>query len=326
MKTEDKILKQFEFYFSDSNLPNDKFLRSQVANNTEGYVNLDIVASFKRVQDLSKDHKEIIEALKKSKMLEVSEDGKMVRRVTPLPETNSMLARTIYCKGLPSDSTIESVESLFKGLSVACVRLRRNKESREFKGSAFIEFTGEDEMQKALKSEITINSQKLLVVTKREYDASKLQERNEKKLKEKKLKYSKDIEDYKKRFGITGNGLFVKVTGLSKGELKGDTLKEKFTPYGEVAYVDYPVPMKDSKQDDYTICFARFKDTTGASNMVKEFQEKEIKLQENRCVATLLNEKEEDAYLVSLVVRQNEKRGQKRKNKFRGKNEKKKRE
>lgn len=33
---ENKIIKQVEFYFSDSNLPRDKFLRSLVANHPEG--------------------------------------------------------------------------------------------------------------------------------------------------------------------------------------------------------------------------------------------------------------------------------------------------
>src|SRR4051794_1960828 len=90
MSTEEKVLKQFEFYFSDSNLPNDKFLRSQVANNLEGFVSIDLLASFKRIQDLTKDIKVVISALSKSKMLEVDQEGKNVRRITPLPETNSM--------------------------------------------------------------------------------------------------------------------------------------------------------------------------------------------------------------------------------------------
>ncbi len=34
--TSNKIREQVEFYFSDSNLPKDKFLRSLVANNPEG--------------------------------------------------------------------------------------------------------------------------------------------------------------------------------------------------------------------------------------------------------------------------------------------------
>ena len=35
-EVERKIQEQVEFYFSDSNLPKDKFLRSLVANNPEG--------------------------------------------------------------------------------------------------------------------------------------------------------------------------------------------------------------------------------------------------------------------------------------------------
>merc|ERR1719330_743892 len=69
---------------------------------------------FKRLSDLSKDEKVIVEALKQSKagLLEVSEDGSKIRRdpAIPLPENTEesrklLEARTAYAKGFPKENT-----------------------------------------------------------------------------------------------------------------------------------------------------------------------------------------------------------------------------
>jgi len=110
---EDKVCKQIEFYFSDSNLPKDKFLRSLVANHPEGYVEVSTISSFKRVQSLTTDNKKIISSIKKSKMLELDKEEKLVRRSTPLPENNTYDQRTAYVKGFPIDTTLDFLLGFF---------------------------------------------------------------------------------------------------------------------------------------------------------------------------------------------------------------------
>ena len=51
---ESKILKQVEFYFSDSNLPKDKFLLEETKKN-EGWVALSTLMSFSRMKQLTED-------------------------------------------------------------------------------------------------------------------------------------------------------------------------------------------------------------------------------------------------------------------------------
>lgn len=43
-----KLLNQIEFYFSDSNILKDKFIKSQIDSNPDGYVDLSIIASFNK--------------------------------------------------------------------------------------------------------------------------------------------------------------------------------------------------------------------------------------------------------------------------------------
>lgn len=81
-----EILKQVEFYFSDANLPRDKFLwqLTQSDPKGEGWVSISQIASFKRMQRF-KPVENIVAALRQSKeLLEVSVDGAFVRRKKPL--------------------------------------------------------------------------------------------------------------------------------------------------------------------------------------------------------------------------------------------------
>lgn len=48
------------------------------------------------MRQLTDDIKTVVEALKKSKMLEVSKDETMVRRTTQLPEVDTSDVRSIY--------------------------------------------------------------------------------------------------------------------------------------------------------------------------------------------------------------------------------------
>jgi len=99
----DEILKQVEFYFSDANLPRDKFLwtLTQSDPKKEGWVSIKQIASFKRMQRFQ-PLESIVESLRKSKeLLEVSEDGTSVRRKIPLVKPSSeefeeLNNRTVY--------------------------------------------------------------------------------------------------------------------------------------------------------------------------------------------------------------------------------------
>jgi lupus La protein len=81
-----EILKQVEFYFSDANLPRDKFLwtLTQSDPQNQGWVQIKQIASFKRMQRFQ-PLENIVAALRQSKdLLEVNSEGTAVRRKVPL--------------------------------------------------------------------------------------------------------------------------------------------------------------------------------------------------------------------------------------------------
>lgn len=93
-----KIVKQIEYYFGDYNLPRDKFLREKTSEN-DGWVDIEVLLTFQRLANLSKDAEVIVKALEKSDkgIIAVSADGKQIRRNpdNPVPEYNDERKKAI---------------------------------------------------------------------------------------------------------------------------------------------------------------------------------------------------------------------------------------
>lgn len=71
------ILKQVEFYFSVQNLPSDSFLLSKMDD--EHYVEISLISTFGKIKSLTSDQNIIVNALKDSTLIEVSEDKTKIR-------------------------------------------------------------------------------------------------------------------------------------------------------------------------------------------------------------------------------------------------------
>ncbi|OBS70952.1 hypothetical protein A6R68_00509 [Neotoma lepida] len=153
---EAKICHQIEYYFGDFNLPRDKFLKEQIKLD-EGWVPLDIMIKFNRLNRLTTDFNVIVQALSKSKakLMEVSADKTKIRRSPsrPLPEVtdeykNDVKNRSVYIKGFPTDATLDDIKEWLddKG-QILNIQMRRTLH-KTFKGSIFAVF---DSIQSAKK-------------------------------------------------------------------------------------------------------------------------------------------------------------------------------
>ncbi|KAM9959407.1 hypothetical protein ACTFIR_000482 [Dictyostelium discoideum] len=256
-ETSTQILKQVEYYFSDSNFPRDKFLRSEAAKNVDNYISIDVIASFNRMKTISTDLQLITEALKKSTRLQVSEDGKMVRRLDPLPE-NIDCGKTLYSKGWPEDTTIEKVQEFFNangGHKVISVRLRK-KSDKSFKGSLLADFETEEVVNKIISEAPKLGEKELIYQTFKQFSDEKKDEKEkffastngDKKRKAKKEADREngdddndgDNKDVKKEEEeeVMVPGVILCFKGVGKGLHRGD-IKEIFSQYGEVQFVGY---------------------------------------------------------------------------------------
>ncbi|XP_038640433.1 la-related protein 6a [Scyliorhinus canicula] len=79
------LISQIEYYLSDENLEKDAFLLKHVRRNKMGYVSVKLLTSFKKVKHLTRDWQTTAFALKHSQLLELNEEGRKVRRKTPVP-------------------------------------------------------------------------------------------------------------------------------------------------------------------------------------------------------------------------------------------------
>jgi lupus La protein len=138
-----KIVKQVEFYFSDSNLAQDDFMRR--LTEADGTAPITKLASFKRMRQLSWDVLFIIRALRTSDVLFVDEAGEKVSRKAKYdPEASSDAdARTVYAKGFDKKMSLDDLVAFWNEQGdVKSVRMRRSAPGKDqvFKGSVFVEF------------------------------------------------------------------------------------------------------------------------------------------------------------------------------------------
>lgn len=68
------IRKQVEFYFSDHNAPDDRFLRRKIEDAHNGFVSLELLMHFERLRQLTQDINLVSKALESSTELEVCGD------------------------------------------------------------------------------------------------------------------------------------------------------------------------------------------------------------------------------------------------------------
>lgn len=107
-----------DFYFSDANILKDSFLLKHVRRNKEGYVNLKLITSFKKMKTLTRDYRVVGFSLRRhSKTLVVNEDGNKAKRREPLPDYDeTKTSRTVVAFNFPDDQklNVESISTLFK--------------------------------------------------------------------------------------------------------------------------------------------------------------------------------------------------------------------
>ncbi|KAI0566586.1 RNA binding motif [Gracilaria domingensis] len=231
------IRTQLEYYFSDSNLPRDKFLRAKTEENEKGYVAIPVLLSFKRLQALGANVQNVIQAVRGSTVIGLDKAHASIRRLAPLPEEDLFPQRAVFVKGWTPgtpEPTLEYFKELFAPSgAVLSVRVRRWKDEkgRHFKGSVFVEMESAEAVERVQAEEYTITvtdesgcevEKLLLVLPVDEYFAQKQKEREayQQRKKQERAKKPKRDRDGPKTEGKVND----KATGLKAGtELEPDS-------------------------------------------------------------------------------------------------------
>lgn len=138
-----------EFYFGDSNLAKDKFLAQKLGEDPDGFVNVDLFLTFNKIRALTSETQDIIDALASSEILEVTSDGKKLRRKKPVERTNFDDC-TIYVERLPPHADHKWLRDVFNRFgNVTHTSIPRFRMSGKIKGFAFVEFESPECVLKA---------------------------------------------------------------------------------------------------------------------------------------------------------------------------------
>ncbi|KAK9988275.1 hypothetical protein SO802_028514 [Lithocarpus litseifolius] len=110
-----KINKQVEYQFSDMSLLAYDALAKHINKDPEGYVPISVIASTKKIKSLVSNNSVLVQALRSSPRLVVSDDGKKVRRRDPFTERakEELQSRTIVAENLPEDHSHQNLEKIF---------------------------------------------------------------------------------------------------------------------------------------------------------------------------------------------------------------------
>ncbi|KAI8072660.1 hypothetical protein BC940DRAFT_232995 [Gongronella butleri] len=180
--TNEKIRKQFEFYFSDSNLPHDRYLWNKHKEN-DGWIPIADVAGFKKIKMLTEDQDAVVAALKEGPLehIEINETNDKLRRKTPVQQVDHD-ARSIYAKNIPElseesadkvadllnlqDEVQEFFEQYGKVLAVRMRRVLFGVRKGKFKGSVFVEFSTPEEAEKVAAMSLKFKDNDLLLMPK----------------------------------------------------------------------------------------------------------------------------------------------------------------
>lgn len=115
-------------------------------------IDINIFLQFNKIKKLTTNVEDIRRAIKKSDLIQVSNDGNSVSRTTPVKVKSNVEECTIYVEKLKADATHEWLNLIFSEFgNVVYVSIPKYKSNGSVKGFAFIEFEKEHEAQVALE-------------------------------------------------------------------------------------------------------------------------------------------------------------------------------
>ncbi|KAI6201326.1 hypothetical protein M3Y96_00829800 [Aphelenchoides besseyi] len=247
-----QVRRQVEYYFGDLNLPRDKFLQEEMKKD-DGWIELTTMLKFNRLAKLTQDVKVLADALKDSKLIEVSEDDTKIRRSPEVPLPDNTLEywteikhRTAYIKGFDVKDTLDDVQKFVSPYKVHNVVMRRLHKERTFKGSVFVTFADVETAKKFVddSNHTTFKDKPMTKLMQDDYWKKKSSENKVKKEERKSAKEAKKLEQIaeQERSVLAAHfvkGVVLEVSGFDSQNTKYEDLKTFFKKYGPVAFVAY---------------------------------------------------------------------------------------
>jgi len=294
----EKVVKQVEFYFSDVNLPKDKFLQAEISKNVDGWVSLQTICSFSRMRALTEEAAAVAAALKaSSELVEVSECGEKVRRSPAKPmEAVDNMKTGIFIRNFPTTMTLDDLQAFFaKGTicepeQISAIRMRRKAESKEFKGSVFVIFKSEEEAARvaALKTAVFTEEVSLEIMDMLAF----MEEQNAKAMARKRKSNTAEASIPAEPLTLEQVKAMLLACENCPRSLEHRTLRSALGAYGPIAFVE--------SVNAEGVSVARFKEPCAAEIIEKLAAENGLKVADSTLAVRAVTEEEATAFLDKL--------------------------
>lgn len=299
-----RVVHQLEFYFGDYNLQRDAFLKAEMAKN-DGWVPVNIFEKFHRMARLTTDPTVIVNAIKdvNSSLIEVSDDGKDIRRKPDIPITDkddwivSSRSRTVFVGGFPKGDqhNLDAILDFFGTICSyeAVVPRYTFGSNKVFKGSVLVIFPTIEEAKKFVNDDsVTFADVKLFKEHQEDHflkKKRKIQEVKQEKLEKK----QKEISTY----SPLPKGALIKITEIPEECLRGDFVNYLIqSGLQNYSYIDYT--------DNKTEAYIRLKDENSAAEMLRKMigsDDGKLKFKDQTLESVVLTGEEEEQKLQSML-------------------------
>jgi RNA recognition motif-containing protein len=241
-----QVLQQIEYYFSDPNLFQDKFLVNHIKKNPEGYVDISLLLTFKKLQALSVGADLIRECVKSSNKLTLSPDETQIKRIIPFvpSSTDQVFKKSIFVSGFPTTIKNEDVMKIFSPIKVVHVRINKNKIAGR------VEFKDEEDATTVLDNHSSNPYQfagtKLFIRNYLDPEQSKaMREAKESIISKKRKTKEEKMFDVpaplkKKKISLSHGSVLQFVVQIPSKKLKSAFMRKLFDKHGTVVHMDCP--------------------------------------------------------------------------------------
>lgn len=310
------LFKQLDFYFSDANLVNDKFIRHLLSVDLTG-VDVKILLGFNKIKELLYDIDSVEAKINMIKLAcEMSKNiyfsKNKIQRYKKFNlnsiDQNKIDECTIYIENLPPTISHEVLNKVFSIWKVNYISIPKYK-TKESKGFAFVSFANKEDANEAMMfwqnkvPEQLVNLlpnklNPLRIITKKEWI------KNKERFKELKLELQKT---YQSKFVSCMNGKITAEEGNNPDQLNKGTLVK-------ISYISDSVTIQDikiitsniiepifidyNKENHYAIL--RFANQSFSDCLMKRIEEESLYLKGAKITSELLKGKEEEDYLAKI--------------------------
>ena len=169
-----ETIKQMEYYLGDANLAKDEFFREKIESGTGGYIDLALFQKCNNIKKMNLTNEDIATACKESKVLELSEDAKQIRRV----DNKALPEKVAFIKKRDAKTATKKEESKVEEV-IHDEPVNRDEQGRiiftiqDFENTLIIHFATQDRDEKK-DEDYKVNWKSIEVMIKEKYEKLKV--------------------------------------------------------------------------------------------------------------------------------------------------------